>query len=100
MISTGVTGAMIKVVVLSLWNERKQVGINEEAYVKPALATGQGIVVHYGNDSMTIPFEHVHKWVGKSEKPFPDKSGRYPNGYRLCYYHWKPDTTSEKMELV
>jgi hypothetical protein len=86
---------MRTVTTKTLWHN--QVGINEEKYVKPALAAGDGlaiILIEMGS-IMEIPADKVGNYVARSQEVFHDAYGG-PD-YHLVYYPWKPTAVQEAL---
>ena len=85
---------MIACDVKTLWHGR--VGLNEERYIKPALATGQGLQIYLlaNGETMEVPHDQVKTaQAARSERRFRDKySG---TDYYLVYYKWVPTAKQE-----
>uniref|UniRef100_A0A6H1ZUW2 Uncharacterized protein n=1 Tax=viral metagenome TaxID=1070528 RepID=A0A6H1ZUW2_9ZZZZ len=76
--------------VKTLWHG--QVGVNEERYVKPALAKREPlhITLLETGEVMTVPHDKLLKaQVARSEHQFRDKYGGAD--YYLVYYQWVPE---------
>lgn len=85
---------MIRCDIKTIWHG--QAGVNEEKYIKPALATYQGLIIWLNGqgEGMEVSAEDVHLLqVGRSEHRFRDKYGG--KDYYLVYYKWVPNVKQE-----
>ena len=83
----GTVDKMIECRVQILWHG--QVGLNEEKYIKPALDTGQGLLITLldNGEIMVVPADKVYSLqTGRSDRKFRDQFGG--KDYYLVYYKW------------